>query len=545
MKTLEFTTKYKELFMNCLEVYKRYELPTDSINLIMEEIENFKVTTPVIGSFSTGKSSMLNAILDDNILATQITPETSVPTEIYYGDNNVFLLNHGEEEKIGIDQFKNRVLDASTTKLVKLEYKHDFLREIRDVKIVDMPGFDSGLELHNKAIDAYLPSSLAYIITFSADEPVIKASITNFLSELKLHEVPVYIVITKCDKVNPEELEKCKEFMETNIPKLLGISDVRIACVRSKKNKDVSQVKEILLEIQEKSQQIFKRSFSIKLKNSVSLIEKYILSRLENKELSSSELEQKEKELVKGIAEIMSKLDKEKGVFEIQTQKCIEEIKIKISSDLSAASSSLETMILNGTDIKEKVNLIVRNAVMVGIKSEFEPRLQKYLKNVGDIVNVDVSIDAEVNIDGMKIATDTMVKDIVVKSIPAIFAAVGIVLGGPIGAIIGGAIAVFVETLFKSKQDNNKHEIAKQKVQNEIIPSIVAQAGSSVETEIISYVAEINEEIQADIENKREVLQKSLEDIKKQKLEEEKLQKQQFMELNNDLEKVRGLVNGI
>ncbi len=201
------------MFLECIEVCERYELPTDLIELTIKEIENFRVTTPVIGGFSTGKSSMLNAILANNILTTQITPETSVPTEIYYGDNKVFLYNISGIEEISIDQFKDRELDANNTKLVKIEYNNDFLREVKDVKIVDMPGFDSGLELHNKAIDKYMPNSLAYIITFSADEPVIKESIANFLKELKLHEVPVYIIITKCDKVTPEELEKCKEFM--------------------------------------------------------------------------------------------------------------------------------------------------------------------------------------------------------------------------------------------------------------------------------------------------------------------------------------------
>ncbi|WP_352407910.1 dynamin family protein [Acetoanaerobium noterae] len=545
MKSLEINTKYKKMFLECIEVCERYELPTDLIELTIKEIENFRVTTPVIGGFSTGKSSMLNAILANNILTTQITPETSVPTEIYYGDNKVFLYNISGIEEISIDQFKDRELDANNTKLVKIEYNNDFLREVKDVKIVDMPGFDSGLELHNKAIDKYMPNSLAYIITFSADEPVIKESIANFLKELKLHEVPVYIIITKCDKVTPEELEKCKEFMIINIPKLLGINNVRIACVKSKKDKDVIEAKEIFYEIQEKSQELFKTSFDIKLKSSVSLIEKYLISRLNNKELSNSELEQKEKELLKCISEIMDKLEKEKRSFEIQTRKCIEAIKVKISSDLSASSSSLETMILNGNDIKEKVNLIVRNAVMTGIKSEIEPKMQRYMKNIGDIININVLIDTEVNLDGLKIATDNMVKDMLVKSIPAIFAAVGIVLGGPIGAIIGGAVAIFIETFFKSKQDKDKREIAKQKVQNEIIPSIVEQAGSCIETEIISYIAQINEEIQAGIENQKQVMQKSLEDIKKQKLEEEELQKQQFEEINHNLEKVRSLVNGI
>ena len=56
-----------------------------------------------------------------------------------------------------------------------------------------MPGFDSGIELHNNAIDKYLPQSHAYILTFPATEPLIPDSIATFLRELKLYDMPVYI----------------------------------------------------------------------------------------------------------------------------------------------------------------------------------------------------------------------------------------------------------------------------------------------------------------------------------------------------------------
>ncbi len=74
-----------------------------------------------------------------------------------------------------------------------------------------MPGFDSGVALHNKAIDDYLPQSHAYILTFAATEPVIPDSIVNFLRELKLYRLPVYIVITKSKSVTPAQLDECIE----------------------------------------------------------------------------------------------------------------------------------------------------------------------------------------------------------------------------------------------------------------------------------------------------------------------------------------------
>lgn len=538
--------QYKNVFKDCVMLFQKYELPCEKIEKNIHEIDEFKVTTPVIGSFSTGKSSMINAILENDVLSTEITPETSIPTEVYYGNNRVLLYdNQSTQKEISINEYKSMDLDINNTKLVKLECDNEFLKQIKNVKIVDMPGFDSGIELHNRAIDEYLPYSLAYIITFSANEPVIKESIADFLSELKLHEVPVYVVLTKCDKPTNEELEKCIEFMKNNVPKLLGIDDVKIVCEKSKRDRDVTEVKKILLEIQQKSQEIFKKKFSIELKESCMLIEKYILSRIKGREFSESELEDKERKLEENISEIMVKLKKEKMSFQDQTQKCIGTIKSRINSELLAAAPLLENMIYNHNDIKDKINLIVRNAVTCAIKSEFEPKLQRYLKNVVRLIHVDIIADTEVNLDSMEIAVDDMVKDVALKTLPAIIAVIGSIFEGPILGIITAAFTVIVEALFKSKHEKEKRELISQKVRGEIIPQIIEESGKSVADEINSYVVQIDEEIQGKVQEEKMVMEKSLEDIRKQKKQEEEFKKKELDELNSDLEKVRGILNGI
>jgi GTP-binding protein EngB required for normal cell division len=236
--------EFNQRFNKCKEIALKYQLSTDEIEKNLVDIEDFKVTTPIIGGFSTGKSSMINALVEDNILKTDITPETAIPTEMSFGNNNVQLYANSQLIKtISIDEFKDNELSFDKVDLIKLESSDEFLSQIKSVKIVDMPGFDSGIELHNKAIDNYLPNSLAYIVTFSADESVIKESIVNFLEELKLHNVPVYVVITKCDKVTESNLNKTIDYMKENVPKYLNNSNVRIVCVKSKRNKDVSGLK--------------------------------------------------------------------------------------------------------------------------------------------------------------------------------------------------------------------------------------------------------------------------------------------------------------
>lgn len=202
-------------------------------------------------------------------------------------------------------------------------------------------------------------------------------------------------------------------------------------------------------------------------------------------------------------------------------------------------------MILNNNDIQEKVNQIVRGAVITGIKRDFEPKLQRYLKSVTDLIDINVDIDTSLNLDEFKVATDNMVKDIVIKSIPVVLAAIGGVLVGPVGAIIGGALAIFIDSIFKTKHDKEKRELAREKVESEIIPAIVDKSGSCIEAEILSYVNEINNNIQNKIEEEREIMRKSLEDIKNKLYEEEKNKQEEINSLNADLERIRGIVNGI
>jgi GTP-binding protein EngB required for normal cell division len=537
---------FSQKFNEFKEIALKYELPIEEIEKSLIEINDFKVTTPIIGGFSTGKSSMINALIEENILQTDITPETSIPTEIYFGDEEVQLYNNEKLiEIISISEFKEKELDINAIDLIKVQSSNNFLAEIKSVKIVDMPGFDSGIELHNKAIDNYLPNSLAYIITFGADESVIKESIANFLGELKLHEVPVYVVITKCDKVTESNLNKTIDYMKENIPKYLNNNDVKIVCVKSRRNKDVMGLKEILIEIQSKSEEIFNRNFSVKLQNSSISIEKYINSRLKNINLSDSELVQKEEELQNKAKSNLEKLEKEKEKFNFQVPSCIQNIKREIEVNLTGSSSMLQSMILNNNDIQDRVNQIVRNAVITGIKRDFEPKLQKYLKNVADLISINLDVDTALNLDGFKVATDNMVKDIIIKSIPVILAAIGGILGGPLGAIIGGALAIFVDTLFKTKHEREKRELAREKVESEIIPMIVEKSGNCIEAEISSYINEINENIENKIQEEKEIIRKSLEDIKNKRVEEEEKKEEQINSLNADLEVIRGIGDGI
>lgn len=530
----------------CRKIANKYELSDETFEKIIKEIKNFKVVTPIIGGFSTGKSSMINALLEKSILKTDITPETAIPTEIYYGNNLAKTYKRGNlVGSMNIEEFKKIELDGEKIDLVKIEVQDEFFKSIPYIKLVDMPGFDSGIEMHNTAIDNYLPNSLAYIITFSADEAVIKESIANFLGELKLHDMPIYIVITKCDKVTEYDLDKVIEYIRENIIKYLDRTDIKVFTVKSKRNKDIDGLKEILVELQNDAEKIFKKVFTRKIKEIAYLIKEYLKSRIKNINLSDSELFQKEEELEEKVKCNIEKINKIKEKFNEQINKCVENIKNDIAINLRGASSMLQSMLLNNMDIQDKINQIVRNSVIVSMKKYFEPKIQKYMKDIANVIRVDVNFDNNLSLNEFEVATDNMVKDIAIKSIPIIISAIGGVLAGPIGAVIGGALAVFIDTLFKSKHENDRKNIAREKVENEIIPQVINNASQCIEAEILSYVNVINKDIEDKVYEEQNVIKKSIQDIKIKRQEEEKLKKLQLEELKNDLNIIRGIVNGI
>lgn len=530
----------------CRKIANKYELSDETFEKIIKEIKNFKVVTPIIGGFSTGKSSMINALLEKNILKTDITPETAIPTEIYYGNNLAKTYKRGNlVGSMNIEEFKKFELDGEKIDLVQIEVQDKFFKSIPYIKLVDMPGFDSGIEMHNTAIDNYLPNSLAYIITFSADEAVIKESIANFLGELKLHDMPIYIVITKCDKVTEYDLDKVIEYIRKNIVKYLDKTDIKVFTVKSKRNKDIDGLKKILVELQNDAEKIFKKVFTHKIKEMAYLIKEYLESRIKNINLSDSELFQKEEELEEKVKCNIEKINKIKEKFNEQINKCVENIKNDIAVNLRGASSMLQSMLLNNMDIQDKINQIVRNSVIVSIKKYFEPKIQKYMKDIANVIRVDVNFDNNLSLNEFEVATDNMVKDIAIKSIPVIISAIGGVLAGPIGAVIGGALAVFIDTLFKSKHENDRKNIAREKVENEIIPQVINNASQCIEAEILSYVNVINKDIEDKVYEEQNVIKKSIQDIKIKRQEEEKLKKLQIEELKNDLNIIRGIVNGI
>lgn len=564
---------YIEKFEQIKDIVLKYGLSTEKIDKSIKDISNFKVTTPIIGGFSTGKSSLINFLLNDELLLTGITPETALPAEISFGNDTVEYVSENGNFTTSIDDYKIKRTSLQGVNLVRISLNNDFLKTIPTVKIVDMPGFDSGYEVHNRAINDYLPNSLAYIITISADEGTLRESIINFLCELKLSDIPIFVVITKSDKVMPDDLDEIVSHIDDILRNQLKLQDVKIIVTSALDDENSDNLKEIFNQLQKQSDDIFIQNFSNKLYYELLNVQEYLQSCLNRKDLSSEQLIQDMETLEQSISELQNGLSKEKEKFKHQTDRCIESIKNKVKSDLVNSSSTLENILLQGNDISEKVNFIVRNSITTEINRQFEPKVKQYLKNIDNVLSsnfmklegtptaLDSSIISEnqelkSSLNGLITPVTTLVTTMVsslasttlattLGLTSAILGPVGIALGVLAGAFIGNKINQSI----RQKEENQRRDMAKQQV-NKIIQDVIQNVGSSVESTIYSIQDNINETIEKEVQEKIDTKKKALLDTK-EKLKLNELQRQQeYLSINEDkskvdemLKSIRGVIN--
>ena len=526
------------------KLHEKYDLASKEFEQKIKELKEFRVVTPIVGKFSTGKSSLLNVLFGKNYLGTKLTPETSIPTEIIYGQAEQVLIYHEKEVlTIPVKEFVGSVYKADEVKKITLELNDEFLKTIPTVKIVDMPGFDSGIELHNKAIDEYLPESRAYILTFAANDSYIPESIINFLSELKLHEMPVYIVITKSKSVTEMRLQECIESISKSVKKYLELMEVEIVCTNAKGKEIITEpLKKILKQIELESQNIFISEVNTLAKQEAERIIVYFKSIVKQIDLTPSELEAQKEQFQKQLGILKKRIEKTKEEFSSQITFSIGNIKSKIGESLCDASSNLETMLMNGMDIKNKVNLIVRESVIKTMKSDFEPKLRKYLDKMSEIIHIEVNVDTNLKLNESQMMVDNIVKETIKKAIPKILAGIGLILSGPIAAVVIFVTGLLVEIGFMKKRQEEQRQIAREKVYNEIIPQVLNKAGEAVNRAIVEQMDKINAMIEAEAEKQIETQEKALADIIKNIDLESNARNEKLSEIRTDLAMIEKLV---
>ncbi|MGA2350350.1 MAG: dynamin family protein [Terracidiphilus sp.] len=179
-----------------------------------------------IGQFKRGKSTLINALIDEPVLPVGFTPVTAVPTVIRFGD----------QRRARIQQKNGSWQDISLSDLnqyVSEENNPENTKGIRGVEVfvpsrllvggmcfVDTPGLGSVFTGNTAATHAFIPHIDAALVVIGADPPLAGEELA--LVEAVAQQVQdIVLVLNKADRVTPEEKTAAMNFADRQVRKRL------------------------------------------------------------------------------------------------------------------------------------------------------------------------------------------------------------------------------------------------------------------------------------------------------------------------------------
>jgi GTPase SAR1 family protein len=210
----------------------------------------------VVGEFSRGKSTFINALLGKKILPSLARPTTTILNIISYGDEPSITLYYRDEAKlpkrISEEEFKKIIApmdpiegDPDSEK----EYKEavEKIKEIRfadisaplsfckdGVTIIDTPGTNDLDPAREQITNNIIPNADAAILLLSAKKILAQSEMSFLRDRLLVNDIQkIFIVINFKDVLDSDEkIEKVKDFTREHLKPILG--DTKVFLITAK-----------------------------------------------------------------------------------------------------------------------------------------------------------------------------------------------------------------------------------------------------------------------------------------------------------------------
>ena len=323
---------------------------------------------PLIGEFSAGKTSLINALTDSKVLEIASRPTTATLYQIFFGSTEnkaVALTAEGEEVELQLDALKNdELLKYPTVNLFDTSTKVP-----KDIIFVDTPGLSSPDPKHREVLISILPRVDAILLTVDANQPITR-SLLAFVKEMRLAEKPIYLILNKTDTKSTGELQDLKAGIARDID--LPIDSV--VCT-SASTGGVSELQQLLTKIQGQKTQIIAKVDALHTKELIGELRAFIAEVLRS---SSSP-----KELKEAVRAQECELER----LQSNIRQLMERVEEKLSDKIDETQSTLRTQLwtsLNG--ILSKKGISYNEAIKAEVINVKTILLQNFTRQVATTI---------------------------------------------------------------------------------------------------------------------------------------------------------------
>ncbi len=210
---------------------KQNKLLAERVFQLVQKLGKNEFQLVILGQFKRGKTTLINALLGNNVLPTAIIPLTSIVTIIKYSNTQkaTVLFTDGRNREISFDiigQYVTEVKNPGNIKGVDrviIEYPSSFLKN--GIQIIDTPGVGSVYKHNTDVAYEFVPQADAGIFVFTADPPISESEL-QFLKSVKDYLGKIIFVQNKIDRISETDRQESLEFTKKVINGAVSTSDL-------------------------------------------------------------------------------------------------------------------------------------------------------------------------------------------------------------------------------------------------------------------------------------------------------------------------------
>ncbi|HPH65259.1 MAG TPA: dynamin family protein [Kofleriaceae bacterium] len=180
----------------------------------------------VMGEFSSGKSSFVNAFIGGDVAPTGITPTTATINVVKYGHERRGQIFYADATRTPLslpwaELFGHlRQLSADAARAIDRVEIAVPLPQLEKINIVDTPGLNSILPEHEATARAFIARADAVVWVFTANQGG-KSSERKALQSIRNEGKRVLGVLNKADQLSSSEIAEVRDFIGTSLGELV------------------------------------------------------------------------------------------------------------------------------------------------------------------------------------------------------------------------------------------------------------------------------------------------------------------------------------
>ena len=487
-----------------LEKYQWESSPKNWLELAEAKSQNFSVILPFVGAFSAGKSTLLNALIGTPLFPTNIDPETAFPAELFYEPDERIIgaVDNGKKIPLSRDDLKHNLPSLLPKDgYVSVALPHPLLARLPHLRLVDMPGWDSGIATHTAAIDNYAARSLAYCVVVSAEEGNLRESLRRALRELAVHKMPIIVVISKSDKKPSEDVDAVAEQVHSEVVAVTGQQPFATVKVSARKNQ-FDELIDALVRLEHNAEALFARNVTQTVVPKLVSFSAHLDTLINSDDLDSEKIQAQCDQLNADMATFATRLDDETRQLETRVQPVLGRIMDRIGTALREDMDSLVSDAMYGGDLSGSIGTTVRLAAQEGIANEFNPEIERYLNRAIEGLPADFSPEINYAFDNGHDDRDSDSPSLTItptlttillpllKLIPKLNVISTVILG-----VVG-----LLESLFANKQkqqadEARQRESVRREITGTVIPDVLRQVRAALQPILQEHIQSAKQKI--------------------------------------------------